>query len=139
MKSIMLISHFLGLAVSLGSIITFLVMRRTCSKVTSHESEYLLQNVRRILRLTHIGLAVMFITGGYLMTPYWSTFAQMPLMHIKLTVFIFWYGTLVALSIYTKKAQQSQLKLCNPRIGFLSFISLIFGLIAVTMATLQFH
>lgn len=139
MKSIMLIFHFLGLAVSLGSIITFLVMRRTCSKVTSHESEYLLQNVRRILRLTHIGLGVMFLTGGYLMTPYWSALAQMPFLHIKFTAFIFWYGTLVALTIYTKKAQQSQMKLCNPRIGFLSFITLIFGLIAVAMATLQFH
>lgn len=139
MKSIMLIFHFLGLAVSLGSIITFLVMRRTCSKVTSHESDYLLQNVRRILRLNHIGLGVMFLTGGYLMTPFWASFGQMPFMHIKFTAFLFWYGTLIALSIYTKKAQKSQLKLCNPRIGFLSFISLVFGLIAVTMATLQFH
>jgi len=139
MKSFMLISHFLGLAASLGSIITFLIMRRTCSKVTSYESEYLLLNVRRILRINHIGLGVMFISGGYLMTPYWSVLAQMPFLHIKFTVFVLWYGTLVALSIYSKRAQQSQLKLCNPRIGFLSFISLIFGLIAVTMATLQFH
>ena len=39
----MLIFHLLGLVISLGSMVTFLVMRRSCSKVSSSESEYLLQ------------------------------------------------------------------------------------------------
>lgn len=135
----MLIFHFLGLVMSLGSMITFLVMRRSCSKVSSFESEYLLQNVRRFLRMSHIGLGIMFVTGGYLMTPYWGTLAQMPLLHIKFTIFLLWYGTLIALSIYTKKAVKSQIKLCDPRIGFLSMISVVFGISAVVMAVSQFH
>lgn len=139
MKSMMLIFHFLGLVMSLGSMITFLVMRRSCSKVSSFESEYLLQNVRRFLRMSHIGLGIMFVTGGYLMTPYWGTLAQMPLLHIKFTIFLLWYGTLIALSIYTKKAVKSQIKLCDPRIGFLSMISVVFGISAVVMAVSQFH
>jgi len=139
MKSIMLIFHFLGLVISLGSMITFLVMRRSCSKVSSSESDYLLQNVRRFLRMSHIGLGIMFITGGYLMTPYWGSLAEMPLLHIKFSVFLLWFGTLIALSIYTKKAIKSQIKLCDPRIGFLSLISVSFGVIAVIMAVSQFH
>lgn len=135
----MLIFHFLGLVISLGSMITFLVMRRSCSKVSSSESDYLLQNVRRFLRMSHIGLGIMFITGGYLMTPYWGSLAEMPLLHIKFSVFLLWFGTLIALSIYTKKAIKSQIKLCDPRIGFLSLISVSFGVIAVIMAVSQFH
>lgn len=135
----MLIFHFLGLVISLGSMITFLVMRRSCSKVSSSESDYLLQNVRRFLRMSHIGLGIMFITGGYLMTPYWGSLAEMPLLHIKFSVFLLWFGTLIALSIYTKKAIKSQIKLCDPRIGFLSLISVAFGVIAVIMAVSQFH
>lgn len=135
----MLIFHFLGLVISLGSMMTFLVMRRSCSKVSSTESDYLLHNVRRFLRMSHIGLGIMLITGGYLMTPYWSVLAQMPLLHIKFTIFFLWYGTLIALSIYTKKAFKSQIKLCDPRIGFLSLISVVFGVLAVIMAVSQFQ
>jgi hypothetical protein len=134
----MLIFHFLGLVISLGSMITFLVMRRSCSKVSSSDSEYLLMNIRRFLRMSHIGLGIMFVTGGYLMTPYWNVLGQMPLLHIKFSVFLLWFFTLFALSFYTKKAKNSQIKLCDPRIGFLSLMSILFGLIAVTMAVLRF-
>jgi len=139
MRTPMLILHFIGLAFSLGSLITFLVLRRSCSKITNSESEHLLQNVKGILRLSHVGLLIMLITGGALMTPYWSTLAQMPFMHIKLTVFVLWYVTLIALSIYTGKARRSELKLCNPRIGFLSYVSVIFGFLAISLAVLQFQ
>lgn len=139
MRTPMLIFHFLGLALSLGSMITFLIMRRSCSKITHSESEHLLQNSKSVLRLSHIGLGIMFITGGALMTPYWSTLASMPFMHIKLSVFVLWYATLIMLSIYTKKARRSELKLCNPRIGFLSYVSILFGLIAISMGVLQFN
>lgn len=135
----MLIFHLLGLVISLGSMITFLVMRRSCSKVSSSESEYLLQNVRRFLRMSHIGLGIMLITGGYLMTPYWKVLGQMPLLHIKFTIFFLWYATLIALSVYTKRAINSQIKLCDPRIGFLSVISVVFGVLAVVMAVSQFQ
>jgi hypothetical protein len=135
----MLIFHFLGLALSLGSMITFLVMRRSCSKVTVSESDHLLQNTKSVLRLSHIGLGIMFITGGALMTPYWANLAHMPFLHIKFTIFILWYATLVALSIYTRKARKSELKLCNPRIGFLSYISILFGLLAISMGVMQFQ
>lgn len=139
MRTPMLILHFLGLALSMGSMITFLVMRRSCSKVTNSESEHLLNNTKSVLKLSHIGLGIMFITGGALMTPYWAALAQMPLMHIKLTIFVLWYATLIALSIYTKKARRSEMKLCNPRIGFLSYISILFGLLAISLAVMQFH
>lgn len=139
MRTPMLIFHFLGLALSLGSMITFLVMRRNCSKVSNTEAEYLLLSTRSILRLSHIGLGVMFITGGALMTPYWSTLALMPLLHIKFTIFILWYITIIALSVYNKKVRRSELKLCNPRIGFLSYVSVLFGLLAISMAVLQFQ
>lgn len=135
----MLILHFLGLALSLGSMITFLVMRRNCSKVNNSEADYLLLSTRSVLRLSHIGLGIMFITGGALMTPYWSTLAHMPLLHIKFTIFILWYATIIALSIYTKKVRNSDMKLCNPRIGFLSFVSVLFGILAISMAVLQFN
>jgi len=135
----MLIFHFLGLALSLGSMITFLVMRRSCSKVTNSESEHLLRNTKSVLRLSHIGLGIMFITGGALMTPYWANLAYMPFLHIKFTIFILWYATLVALSIYTRKARKSELKLCNPRIGFLTYVSILFGILAISMGVMQFQ
>lgn len=135
----MLIFHFLGLALSLGSMITFLVMRRSCSKITHSESEQLLQNTKSVLRLTHIGLGIMFISGGALMTQYWAKFANMPFLHIKFTLFILWYATLVVLSRYTRKARKSELKLCNPRIGFLSYISILFGVLAISMGVMQFQ
>jgi len=139
MQTPMLILHFIGLALSMGSMIAFLVMRRSCSKVNSSESDYLLQNTKGVLKLSHIGLGIMFISGGALMTPYWSALAQMPLLHIKFTIFVLWYATLIALSIYMRKAQRSEMKLCNPRIGFLSYVSVLFGLIAISMAVLQFQ
>lgn len=135
----MLVFHFLGLALSLGSMVTFLLMRRRCSKVTNSESEVLLYSTKSILRLSHIGLGTMFITGGALMTPYWSNLAHMPLLHIKFTIFFLWYATLIALSVYTKKAWRNELRLCNPRIGFLSYISVLLGLMTISVAVMQFN
>ncbi len=139
MKSFMLVLHFFGLVLSLGSMVTFLLMRRSCSKVSSSEAEFLLMSVKKFLRLSHIGLGIMFLTGGYLMTPYWKVLGTMPLLHIKFTVFLLWYFTLIALTVFTRRAMKSQIRLWDPRIGFLSLMSVTFGVIAVSMAVLQFQ
>jgi hypothetical protein len=134
----MLILHFLGLALSLGTMLAFLVMRSSCSKVSNSEYEILFLNTRNMLRLSHLGLGLMLISGGALMTPYWSSLGHMPLLHIKFTVYFIWYGTLIALSVNTRRARRSEFRLCNPRIGFLSYMCVLFGILAISLAVMQF-
>lgn len=139
MREFMLILHFVGVALSLGTVFAFLIIRKTCSKITVSESEQLLRNAKKLVIFSHIGLGILFISGGYLMTPYWKVLTTMPLLPIKFTVYAIWLYTLILMSFHIRKSVRNYNTLCNPTIGFLSLVSLIFGLLAVCLAVIQFH
>jgi len=102
MKEIMLIIHFLGLVMTLGSVGSFLLIRKNSSQVNGYEYTRDLGIIKKFLKYAYIGIGVMILSGGYLMTPYWATFGAHPMIHVKMTLVVLWLLALIMSSMIAR-------------------------------------
>ncbi len=79
MREAMLIVHFIGLAMGIGTSFAFLFLGIASSKMEQNEGQKFTLNTFALAKMGHVGLALLIISGGYLMTPYWESLANTPL------------------------------------------------------------
>lgn len=139
MKDIMLITHFIGLALGLGTSFAFMFLGMASSKMEKAEAEKFLINSFALSKMGNIGLILLFISGGYLMTPYWSVLTQVPLLMTKLILFLVLGGLLGYISALVKKAKQGNTEVYLKKISMLGRFAMLTGITIVIMAVLVFH
>ncbi len=138
MRSAMLIFHLLGLTLGLGSSFIYLFTSMAKRKMDQEAARTFTVNTYLLGTMGHIGLTLSILTGFYLMTPFWSTLSDRPLLIAKLIfVALFTLGislTSVAQGKAKKEASESIIK----RINLLSAITLLSGLVILVLAVLVF-
>ncbi|NOR86114.1 MAG: hypothetical protein GQ527_00755 [Bacteroidales bacterium] len=139
MKDVMIISHVLGSVLSIGSIAFFLVIRKNLYKIADGGSGDVYAIISKFQRMTHIGMGIMILSGGYLMTPYWSAFGSMHMLHVKVMAVLLWLMTIILLSVILRKAKAGKGKKCDERLLRMNYASLFFGVIVIIVAVLSFH
>lgn len=139
MKDIMIIFHNLGLVLALGSSVFFLIIRNDLYKTAGEAKDDLYKVIAKYQRMAHIGMGIMLLSGGYLMTPYWSALGSMHMLHIKMLVVFMWLITIILLSIMLRRARTGQGKRCDARMLRMNYASLLFGVIIIFVAVFQFH
>ncbi|MFY0644371.1 MAG: hypothetical protein JXR19_07875 [Bacteroidia bacterium] len=138
MKDVMLILHFIGLAMGVGTSIAFMFLGMAAGKMEKDDAFKFSINSFALIKMGHIGLTLLVITGLYLMTPYWSTLGEMPLMITKL-VLVFVLAALIGImSSKAKKAKAGDMEQMN-RIRSLGPFTLLLGIAIIVMAVLQYH
>jgi hypothetical protein len=139
MKDIMLIFHELGLVLILGSAFIFLIMKSNLRYMQSLDVDrfYKISNKFRVM--TYIGFGIMILSGGYLMTPYWSAFGSFPMIHIKMTIVIIWLLSMAVLGMSSKNLKHNFPIKYYSRLVLMYSLSLIFGIFTVIIATFSFH
>lgn len=139
MRDIMLIVHFLGLALGLGAGFTHLFLGMATKGMDDKQTAQFRIRTLSINIMSKIGIVLLILSGGYLMTPYWSNLASMPFLHFKFTLVGIILILLVPMSIFAKKAKKnndpSQLK----KIKVLGRIILLCTVWCVILAVKQFH
>ena len=75
MRDIMLFIHFIGLAMRLGTSFAHIFLNIATSKMTKEEATKFHIHSFALSKMGHIGLALLIISGLYLMTPYWNFLA----------------------------------------------------------------
>jgi len=78
MRVAMLSIHFLGLAIGMGTSFAFMFLGIAGSKMDNEEGKKFALNTFALGTMGHIGLAMLIISGLYLMTPYRGALAAMP-------------------------------------------------------------
>jgi len=137
MREIMLILHFIGLAMGLGTSFAFFFLGRASAKMEPEAGKNFIMNAFSISTMGHIGLGLLFISGGYLMTPYWSILGSSPILIIKLILFLVLGALIGIISSKAKKARKgdaSQMK----AIPVLGPIALLTGIAIVVCAVIFF-
>jgi hypothetical protein len=86
MRDIMLIIHFTGLAMGLGTSFANLFLGMASEKMEPEEAKKFRMNAMALSRMGHIGITLLIVSGLYLMTPYWSMLPEMPLLVSKLVL-----------------------------------------------------
>lgn len=139
MREIMLIIHFLGLAMGLGTSFAFLFLGRAGAKLDKSEAAKFMFNASSLSTMGHIGLGLLFISGGYLMTPYWKTLGDNPMLIAKLSLFVILGALIGMMSARMRRAKANQDPAALGAVAKMGPITLLITIAIVVLAVYIFH
>lgn len=139
MRDVMLILHFVGLAMGLGTSFAFMFLSIAATKMEKHEAKKFTTNTLAISRMGHIGIALLIISGGYLITPYGPMLMDMPLLVTKMILVLVLVILIILLGNTAKKAKETQDDKYFIKLGMLGRFSMLTSLAIVIVAVLNFH
>jgi hypothetical protein len=138
MREFMLILHFLGLAMGIGTSFAFMFLGIAGSKLGKEERLKFALNTFSLARMGHIGLTLLILSGGYLMTPYWRVLMSKPLLMAKLILVLTLVLCIILLNMATGRAKKGDLSGMK-KIAGLGRLALLTGLSIVVLAVLVFR
>ncbi len=106
MREAMLIIHFIGLAMGVGTSFAFLFLGIASSKMEKNEGQKFILNSFALSKMGHTGLALLIISGGYLMTPHWKDLGDMPLLIAKFVLVLVLGALIGIIGSNAKKARK---------------------------------
>lgn len=109
MRDVMLITHFIGLAMGLGTSFAMLFLGMAASKMEPEERGKFMINASHVTKMGQIGILLLFLSGGYMMTPYWSQLSALPTLVAKLVLFLVLGGLLGVMTSKLKKAKNGDM------------------------------
>ncbi len=139
MREVMLIIHFIGLAMGLGTSIGFIFLGIAASKMEKEEARKFGLNAFAMSKMGQIGLVLLVISGLYLMTPFWKTLPVMPLLIVKLILVVVLIALITFMAFAMKKAKNGDLVAQQKTIPTLGRIAMLTVLIILTLAVFIFH
>lgn len=139
MRDIMLIIHFIGLAMGLGTSFGFMFLGIASSKMEENEARKFTLNTFALSRMGHIGLTLLVLSGIFLMTPYWQSLTTSPLLIAKLVLVLVLGALIGMLSSTAKKAKEGDTDIHLKKMETFGKISLLTALIIVVLAVYNFH
>lgn len=139
MRDIMLIIHFIGLAMGLGTSFGFMFLGIASSKMEENEARKFTLNTFALSRMGHIGLTLLVLSGIFLMTPYWQSLTTSPLLIAKLVLVLVLGALIGMLSSTAKKAKEGDTDIHLKKMETFGKFSLLTALVIVVLAVYNFH
>jgi uncharacterized membrane protein len=139
MREVMLILHFIGLAMGLGTGFAHAFLGTATVKMTPEESTKFRMHSLVLSNMGHIGIALLIISGLYLVTPYWKVLSSMPLLIIKLALVIILAILIGLIGMLGRKAKKGDAEVHLRKMKQLGKFTLIIGLAIVIVAVKVFH
>ena len=102
----MLVVHFLGLGMGVGTSIGFIFLGIASSKLEKDEAKKFTLNSFTLSRMGQIGMVLLILSGIYLILPYWGSLGSTPLLIAKLALVLILVVLLVALHMITEKIKK---------------------------------
>ena len=138
MRTAMLIIHFLGLAMGVGTSFGFLFLGIAGSKMEKEEGKKFTLNAFAMSTMGHIGLTMLIISGLYLITPFWGALGSMPLLVAKLALVLTLTFSVILASVYSNRAKKGDTGSNLKKVALLGRITLLSGIAIVVLAVLIF-
>ncbi len=138
MRTAMLMIHFLGLSMALGTSFGFLFLGRAGSKMKKEEGKKFALNASSMRTMGHIGLTMLIVSGLYLITPFWARLASMPLLIAKLFLVLTLTVGVVLADVYSRRAKKGDTEANMKKVKGLGKITLLTGMAIVVLAVLIF-
>lgn len=139
MREAMLIVHFLGLAMGLGTSFAFMFLGIAGSEMDKEEGKTFALKTFALGTMGHIGLVMLIISGLYLMTPYWGALSSMPLLIAKLLLVLVLTIGVIMVKVYTSRAKRGETESNLKKIASLGKVTLLSGIAIVLLAVLIFR
>jgi uncharacterized membrane protein len=139
MREGMLVLHFIGLTMGLGTSFAHAFLGIATSKMSTDDATKFRLHTLVLSRMGHIGIGLLIVSGLYLMTPYWTILPSSPLLILKLTLVLVLVIILTLINSSSKKARQSDAAGQLKKMEQLGKMTLIIGLTIVVLAVYIFH
>ena len=139
MREAMLIVHFIGLTMGLGTGFAHAFLGMAASKMSPEDATKFRLNSLVISRMGHIGITLLLISGFYMITPYWKVLSSMPLLIVKLCLVAVLIVLISLIGAAAKKAKQGDAAAQFKKMETLGKLTLLVGLAIVIVAVKVFH
>jgi uncharacterized membrane protein len=136
---VLLILHFLGLAMGLSVTFAGMVMGGVMARSSTTERPVLARFMSGMSRLGRFGLALLWLTGGTMLYTKWNGIGSMPWQfHVKLTAVVLLTITVAILYRLEQQAQKGDTA-AVARMESVAKVTSLCALIAVIFAVLTFE
>ncbi|MBK9176789.1 MAG: hypothetical protein IPM46_10750 [Flavobacteriales bacterium] len=139
MKDLMLVLHFIGLAMGLGTSFGFMFLGIAAARMEPEKGRTFMVNAFALSHMGHVGLVLLLVSGIYLLWPFLPALGDLPLLQAKLALFLVLGALIGVISGKVRKAKagdtEAQLKAIAP----LGRLSLLTTLAIVVLAVMVFH
>lgn len=139
MKETMLILHFIGLAMGVGTSFAHMFLGNTLSKLTLAEAETFRTQTKGLSLMGTVGTVVLLCSGIYLIIPYWPVILTLPLLIAKLVLFVVLVVLIILINLGARNNYQNQDLATLKRIELLGKISMVIGVAIVILAVNVFN
>jgi len=140
MRDFLLILHFIGLAMGLGTSFGYMFLGMAGAKLEKTEALKFRVNTLALSRMGQIGLALLVVSGLFLMGPFWGMLSEMYLLIAKLVLVLVLTGLIgVSSSLSRKITSAADAEPILNRMAPLGKMSLLTALAIVILAVLVFH
>ena len=137
MREVMLVFHFIGLAMALGTGFANIFLGVAASKLEPAERGSFMSKTLILGRMGQIGLGLLLLSGFALITPYWKVIGEMPFLIAKLSLIVVLLVLVTSITILANKAKNNPALFAKIKpLGILNFLVAI---TIVVMAVLSFH
>ena len=146
----MLILHFIGLAMGLGTSFAHAFLGKTIAKLELIEATKFRRQIMALSQMGYVGTlllllsgytgaVLLLVSGIYLIIPYWPTIMSLPLLIIKLVLFLL---LLVLIFLINKAAIQNLKNDTNDnlkQIAIMGKLDLLISIVIIILAVTIFH
>ena len=139
MRELMLIIHFIGLAMALGAGFANLFLGTVASKLQPAERGSFMSKTMILGRMGQIGLGLLLLSGFYLITPYWKVLGEMPLLIAKLSLVAIILILVTSFIIVARKAKKQNNPAMLAKMRPLGILNFLIAIAVVILAVLVFH
>ena len=139
MRDAMLIVHFIGIAMGVGTSLGLFFLGLASKKMEKEEGKKFRLNTFALVKMGHIGILLLFLSGGYLMTPYWKVLGESPLLITKLVLFLALAAFIGIIGSKAKKAKKGNEEGHLNSTTLLGRLALVTSLVIIVLAVLIFH
>lgn len=139
MREIMLIIHFIGLAMGLGTSLAFMFLGMAGAKMEAQDALKFRLNAFALSKMGYIGLTLLVISGIFLMTPYWEILSDMPLLIVKLVLVLILAALIGIIGSEAGKAKKGDAEMHLKKTETLGKLALLTALVIVVLAVYVFR
>jgi uncharacterized membrane protein len=139
MREAMLIFHFIGLTMGMGTGFAHAFLGAATTKMSNEEATKFRLNTLVLGKMGHIGIALLLISGFYLITPYWKVLTSTPLLMVKLALVLVLIILIAMITIAGKKAMKGDTEKQFKKMKTMGKLTLIISLAIVIVAVNIFH
>jgi hypothetical protein len=139
MRDLMLIIHFIGLAMALGTGFANLFLGTVASKLEPAEKGSFMSKTMILGRMGQIGLGLLLLSGFYLIIPYWEVIDAMPLFLVKLILVALLLISVTVILFIVRESKKNSNPAILAKIKPLGILNFLLGITIVILAVLIFH